>query len=161
MSGVQPPNALLSVATDIASTVPTSWGRRAAAGRTAAPFPASERRRIQEPYRQAFGREHTRTYGRPVGWALLSSAVEKVGFPTVLLAMALLGNWEGLLITVCAETFLTVTALVVVMKNRRLECLIKGIAVTPIRYALLAFELVTIARFASDVWLTRNRRWRK
>ena len=60
--------------------------------------------------------EHTRTYGRPVGWALLSSAVEKIGFPTVLLVMVVLGNWEGLLITVCAETLITVTALVVVMK---------------------------------------------
>ena len=91
----------------------------------------------------------------------MSSAIEKIGFPTVLLMMVLFQNWEGLLITVCAETFITVTALVVVMKDQRLEYLIKGIAVTPIRYTLLASELVTIARFASDMWLTKNRRWRK
>jgi hypothetical protein len=75
----------------------------------------------------------------------------------VIAAMALLGNWEGLLITTGAETLLSVTALVVVMKGRRLEFVVKGIAVTPIRYALLVSELVTIARFASDMWLTGNR----
>ena len=95
-------------------------------------------------------------YGRPVGWALLSSAVEKIGFPTVLLVMVLLRNWEGLLITVGAETLLTVAALAFVMKRQRLEYVVKGIAVTPIRYVLVAFELVTIARFASDVWLTKE-----
>ena len=79
----------------------------------------------------------------------------------MLLAMALLGNWEGLLITVCAETLLTVTALTIAMKDQRLEFFVKGIAVTPIRYALLASEFVTIGRFASDLWVTKNRRWRK
>jgi hypothetical protein len=50
----------------------------------------------------------------------------------------------------------SVIALVIVMKGRRLEYVVKGIAVTPIRYALLVSELVTIARFASDMWLTGN-----
>ena len=160
MSGASP-QAFLSVATDIASALPGTWGTRATAGSASTQSAASERRRIQEPYRQAFGREHTRTYGRPAGWALMSSAVEKIGFPTVLLMTVLFGNWEGLLITIAAETLITVTALVVVMKNQRLEYLVKGIAVTPIRYALVASELVTIARFASDMWVTKNRRWRK
>jgi glycosyltransferase involved in cell wall biosynthesis len=157
LGAATPPHALLSV--NIASTVSGAWAS-ASAGAHASDA-VSERRRIHAPYRQAFGREHTRTYGRPVGWALLSSAVEKIGFPTLLLMMVLLGNWEGLIITACAETLVTVTALAVVMQGQRLEYFIKGIAVTPIRYALLASELVTIARFAWDVWLTRNRRWRK
>jgi hypothetical protein len=33
--------------------------------------------------------------------------------------------------------------------------------VTPIRYALIASDLVTLTRFASDLWLTGNRKWRK
>jgi glycosyltransferase involved in cell wall biosynthesis len=160
MSGTAP-NAYLSVAANIGNALTGTWGATSTAGPSVASLPASESRRIQEPYRQAFGREHTLTYGRPAGWALMSSAVEKVGFPTVLLIMVLLQNWEGLLITVAAEMFIAVTALVVVMKNQRLEYLIKGIAVTPIRYALLASELFTLGRFASDMWLTRNRRWRK
>ena len=100
-------------------------------------------------------------YGRPAGWAVAASAVEKVLFPTALLTMALLGNWEGLLIAIGVETLLSVIALVIAMKHQRLEYLAKGIAVAPIRYALLALELVTIARFATDLWLTKNRSWRK
>jgi hypothetical protein len=157
MRGVQPLRALLSVTTDKAY----SAARAAVAGIITPRWSASERRLVQEPYRQAFGREHTKTYGRPAGWVVLLSAIEKVGFPAVLLVMALLGHWEALFITVLADTLLIVTTLVVVMKKRRLEHLVKGIVITPVRYALLAFELVTIARFASDVWLTRNRRWRK
>ena len=75
--------------------------------------------------------------------------------------MLIFRNWEGLLITVAAETVLVVVALMCIMNGRRLEYLFKGLAVTPIRYALVVSELFTIARFASDVWLTGNRRWRK
>ena len=52
--------------------------------------------------------------------------------------MGFFGNWEAVVVTVCAETLLCVTALVAVMKGHRLQYLFKGIAVTPIRYALLA-----------------------
>jgi glycosyltransferase involved in cell wall biosynthesis len=156
-SRMMPPNALLAL--DITNALPSGWAPAGAGAHAASD--ADERGRIQAPHHQAFGHEHTRTYGRPVGWALLSSAVEKIGLPTVLLMMVVFGNWEGLIITIGAETLLTVMALIVVMRGRRLEFFIKGIAVTPIRYALVAAELVTIALFASDVWLTRNRRWRK
>lgn len=154
-AGRQAPNAFFSVAANFGGAMQERW-----APALAAPGGA-ERRRIQEPYRQAFGREHTRTYGRPAGWALLASAIEKIGFPTVLLTMLIFRNWEGLLVTIGAETLITVGALMVIMQGRRLEYLLKGLAVTPVRYALLASELITIARFASDVWLTGNRRWRK
>jgi glycosyltransferase involved in cell wall biosynthesis len=160
MSGTSP-HALLSVATEIATALPAPWRPRAEGASSSGQWPSSERRRIQEPYRQPFGSPQTLRYGRPAGWVLMSSAVEKIGFPSVLLVMALLGNWEGLLITVCAETLLTTAALMIAMKGQRLEYLVKGIAVAPIRYALLASELVTIARFASDLWVTKNRRWRK
>jgi glycosyltransferase involved in cell wall biosynthesis len=158
--GGTPPNVAFAVAANVPDVLPGPWGRRAAAGPSIS-FPAEERRRIREPYRQAFGSEHTKALGRPAGWMVMSAAVEKVCFPTVLLAMALVRNWEGLLVTIGAETFLTVTALVLTMKGQRLEYVLKGIAVTPIRYGLLVTEFVTIARFAADLWLTKNRRWRK
>ena len=156
------PGALLSVVSDIGVAMPVTWGAGTAT--------EHRRRRLLMPANAAGSRsriarrsdsEHTERYGRPVGWALMASAVEKIGFPMVLLAMVFFQNWEGLLITVGAETLITVAALAMVMKRQRLEYVVKGIAVTPIRYALLACELVTIARFASDMWLTRNRRWRK
>jgi hypothetical protein len=52
-------------------------------------------------------------------------------------------------------------ALALVMKGKRLEYALKAIAVTPIRYALIGTELITIGRFATDLWITRNRSWRK
>ncbi len=124
-------------------------------------YESDERRIVREPYRQAFGRDRTEQFGRPAGWILLMGAVEKVFFPTTLLIMLLLGQWRGLALTVVIETFVCVSALAFVMKGRRLEYLAKGIAITPIRYGLLGWELATIGRFACDLWITNNRRWRK
>jgi glycosyltransferase involved in cell wall biosynthesis len=120
-----------------------------------------ERRVIGEPYRQAFGRDRTLRDGRPAGWMLMMSAVEKVFFPTALLIMIILRNWHGLALTVAVETIIGVLMLAAVMKGRRLEYLAKGLAVVPIRYALMTSELVTLTRFASDLWITNNRKWRK
>lgn len=120
-----------------------------------------EKRKIQEPYRQAFGRGYTRSYGRPVGWVLLMSAVEKIGFPTALAIMLLLQLWEPIAVTLVAESALSLTILTVVAKGKRLEYLLKGLAVTPIRYSSLLYDLVTMGRFATDVWIRRDKRWRK
>jgi hypothetical protein len=120
-----------------------------------------DRRRVGEPYRQGFGRDRTVKYGRPVGWVLLSAAIEKVFFPTVLAIMLILGNWHGLMLTVGFETLISLTVLAMVMKGQRFEYVLKGLVVAPIRYALLASDLVTIGRFASDLWITNNRKWRK
>ncbi len=120
-----------------------------------------EKRKVAEPYRQPFGRKHTREYGRPVGWVLLLSAVEKVGFPTALAIMLALGLWEPLAVTLIAETVLSLSILMVVAEGRRLEYLAKGLLVTPIRYTSLLYDLVTLGRFASDLWLRGDRRWRK
>ena len=150
-------SGVFSAMSNIASGAPRIW---APAGGPM-DVPSRERRRIQEPYRQAFGREYTRIYGRPAGWALLAASIEKIAFPTVMAMMLIFRNWEGMAVTLAAETFIAVAALTAVMKGRRLEYLAKGVAVTPLRYAVLVFEVVTISRFASDLWLTGNRRWRK
>jgi len=154
-------HTILSVATDLTTAIRNPWTREATPSFATASSTRGERRRIQEPYRQPFGREYTQEYGRPIGWALLASAIEKVAMPTLLLVMVMLRNWEGLAITIAVETLLSVAALMFVMKGQRLEYFVKGIAVMPIRYALLVPELITIGRFAVDVWVTGNRRWRK
>jgi glycosyltransferase involved in cell wall biosynthesis len=120
-----------------------------------------DRRRIAEPYRQAFGRERTVAYGRPVGWMLMMSAIEKVFFPTTLLILIIFRNWEGLIVTVAAETAVCLAALMAVMKGQRLVYLAKGLLAAPIRYVLMMSELFTIGRFAVDVWIKTDRRWRK
>ena len=76
-----------------------------------------ERRRIQEPYRQAFGRVRTRNDGRPAGWILLLGAVEKIGLPVGMLLMVIFRNWYGLLLTMAVDTFFCVSTLAIVMKG--------------------------------------------
>jgi glycosyltransferase involved in cell wall biosynthesis len=114
-----------------------------------------------EQYRQPFGIDYTLKYGRPIGWVLFMSAFEKVAFPTTLLIMILLQLWEPLAITLIAETTFTTSLLVLVARGRRLEYFFKSLMVMPLRYAALLFDLVTIGRFAADLWIFRNRRWHK
>jgi len=38
---------------------------------------------------------------------------------------------------------------------------LKGIAITPLRYGLMVADTLTILRFATDLWITGNRKWRK
>ncbi len=75
--------------------------------------------------------------------------------------MPLLRMWEPLLITVLAESLLSLMVLVVISKGERWKAFGKSLLVTPLRYALILTEVVTIGRFASDLWITRNRKWRK
>jgi glycosyltransferase involved in cell wall biosynthesis len=120
-----------------------------------------EKRKIQEPYRQRFGRTTTARLGRPMGWVILTAALEKVFFPTTLTVMMILGMWEAVGLTVLVETLLGLGVLAYVAEGRRLEYIAKGIAVFPIRYASLLFDLYTMVRFLVEARLVRSRRWRK
>jgi glycosyltransferase involved in cell wall biosynthesis len=120
-----------------------------------------ERRRIAEPYRQPFGVEYTKRNGRPIGWVLLTSAIDKIAFPASLIIMIVLRAWEPVVVTVVAETIIALGALVIVARGQRLEYLAKGILISPMRYALIFWDAITIGRFATDLWVTRNRKWRK
>ncbi len=119
------------------------------------------RRQIREAYRQPFGVTHTERQGRPAGWIPFLAAFEKVGFPTALLIMLLLQLWEPLIVTLIAEMIIAVGILTAISKGRRVKAFIQGILMTPVRYASLLYELVTIGRFATDLWITGNRKWRK
>jgi glycosyltransferase involved in cell wall biosynthesis len=120
-----------------------------------------EKREIKEAYRQAFGAEYTQKFGRPLGWVFFMSAIEKVSFPTVLLIMVFLQWWEALLITLGAETIVALIILVIVAKGRRIEYLMKGIIVAPVRYLPVLFDILVIGRFLLDIWVNGNRSWRK
>lgn len=118
-------------------------------------------RKIQEAYRQPFGKEITKKYGRPLGWVVFTSAFEKVSFPAALIIMTLLSWWETLAITMGAEMILSLVVLAVVNKGERLKSVMKGLLITPLRYVLLLYDTVTLGRFATDLWVTGNRKWRK
>lgn len=120
-----------------------------------------ELRLIKEQYRQPFGEQYTQEYGRPVGWAMLLSAVEKIGFPTALIVMTILQMWEPLAVTLIAEVVVSLAVLFTVGTGRRLEMVLKGIVMTPVRYAMILADTITISRFAIDLWITGNRKWRK
>lgn len=118
-------------------------------------------RKIKEPYRQAFGEDVTRRDGRRIGWVLFLSAFEKIGFPTALIIMLILQLWEPLAVTMLAEMILAVGILVYVSKGERIKAFFKGLLITPMRYAMLIADTFTIGRFATDLWITGNRQWRK
>ena len=118
-------------------------------------------RQIKEQYRQPFGEKATLEYGRPVGWAMFLGAAEKIGFPTALIIMVALRMWEPLAVTMIAEMIVSLTVLVVTSKGQRLSMFFKGLIVTPVRYVLMVADTFTMARFAIDLWITGNRKWRK
>jgi len=118
-------------------------------------------RKIQEPYRQAFGEHITKKYGRLIGWSIFSSAVEKIFFPVALLILILLQAWHYLFLTVFIEIIISQIVLLIIAKERRWSYFIKGLLVTPIRYSVLLFDLVNIGRFSLDLWFLKNRSWRK
>ena len=120
-----------------------------------------ELRLVKEQYRQPFGEKYTLEYGRPIGWAMFLSAVEKIGFPTAIIILLVLRMWEPLAVTIIAELLVSLAALVVVARGARIATLLKGIAITPLRYALMVADTYTIGRFAFDLWITGNRKWRK
>ncbi len=120
-----------------------------------------EKRKVQEAYRQHFGVEHTERYGRPMGWVLLLSLVEKIFFPMAVIVLMVIGAWEPLGLTVAIETLISLTILGIISRGQRLEMVTKGLLITPLRYASLLFDAVTIGRFAGDLWFTKKRQWRK
>lgn len=118
-------------------------------------------RKIKEQYRQPFGDKYTRGWGRPIGWVVFMSAFEKISFPAALIILILLRMWEPLAVTFLAEVLLSVSVMSVVSKGERVKAVFKGLFVTPIRYGLLVMDTFTIMRFATDLWITGNRKWRK
>lgn len=120
-----------------------------------------DKRKVKEPYRQPFSDAYTRQYGRPIGWVMFMSALEKISFPAAMLILILLGMWEALAITLVAESLVSLSVLTVVAKGNRLEFFLKGVAMTPVRYVVILFDFFTMLRFAYDIWISKNTRWRK
>ena len=120
-----------------------------------------EKRSTPDPYRQAFGDHVVRRLGRPMGWAVFLSLGEKIFYPTAIVIMLVLGLWEELSVTIVAEIVVTTLVLTYVARGQRIEYLVKGLAATPIRYMSLFYDWVTVGRFAKDIWISKNTKWRK
>ncbi len=120
-----------------------------------------KRRKIKEAYRQQFGDDVTTQYGRPMGWVIFVSLLEKTLFPSTLFVMIALGLWEVLGLTLVFESLISVSILTFINKGKRLEYFFKGILVTPIRYTTILFDFATMIIFAKDIWFTKKKGWRK
>lgn len=121
-----------------------------------------EKRKVREPYREPFGDRFTDSYGRPIGWSIFLSLVEKIAFPVILLGLCLSAKWEALFFTALFESLIAIAILTIVAPSgHRWEFLGKGVLVTPIRYSCLIYDFTTTLRFAFDVWVRKDQRWRK
>lgn len=120
-----------------------------------------EKRKIKEAYRQRFGTDWTKKYGRPIGWAIFLSTVEKVVFSLVLWLFILMGWWFILGLTLLLESTFALLSLAVAAKGERWKYLGKGILATPIRYLSVLTDIFTLVHFALETWVYKYREWRK
>ena len=119
------------------------------------------KRKIQEAYRQAFGKKITAQWGRPGGWPIFLGLIEKIFFPVGILLMLFFQAWEPLIVTISAETALLMVILAIISPGRRVSDALKGLLTLPLRYAVAMYDLVTVTRFTLDLWVYQNRAWRK
>lgn len=121
----------------------------------------ANRRIVQEAYHQGFGIELTKKYGRPIGWFIFTALFEKLTFPAIMTIFILFNLWKALIFTLLLEVAIYTFVILVLNKRRRLRKALKSIAYTPVRYSILVFDVVIIVNFVKDLWVTRNRKWRK
>lgn len=120
-----------------------------------------EKRKIKEAYRQVFGTKYTQKYGRAIGWFIFATAIEKISFPLILLVLILLQYWQILLITIVVETSFRALFILFLTKTNRFRHFFNTFLFSPIHYAQVLFDLAVLARFMFDLWITKNRHWRK
>lgn len=121
----------------------------------------NEKRKIAEAYRQRFGVEWTNKYGRPIGWVVLFSLIEKIGFSLIFWLFIIMGWWLILGITIILETLFSISILCIITKGERWKYFLKGIAVTPIRYLAVLTDIYSVIHFALEAWVFKYRQWRK
>lgn len=121
----------------------------------------TEKRKIKEAYRQAFGIEHTKKYGRPIGWMIMLALLEKIFFPVAILLMLALQLWEPLAVTLIAEITVLLVVTAIISREYKLDYVIKALLATPMRYATLMYDLVVMLRFGFDVLFAKDHQWRK
>ena len=118
------------------------------------------RRVIVDGYRQPFGLRFAGQFGRPAGWAIFFAIFEKVSYPVALIVLLALGAWRIVAITLAAEIILYAVLLTAFTEKFSPGLIIKGIIASPLRYATMAFDVLTITRFLIDL-VTLRRDWRK
>jgi glycosyltransferase involved in cell wall biosynthesis len=120
----------------------------------------AERRRAREQYRAPWSEAYTRRFGRPVGLLDTMGLVEKVTFPVILGALALLAP-RTFLITVFAEACISSLSVALVADSgRRMRSAAMMAAATPLRYLSMGVDMFSVATCGLDI-ARGNRDWRK
>ena len=119
-----------------------------------------ERRKIQEQYRAVWGEQFTRRHGRAIGFLELTSLLEKISYPLILLFLIIFRP-ETALLTICVEA-VACSALVCVMADRGTRLRFAGamLVATPVRLLSMGVDLVAMIGFLSDL-AVGNRKWKK
>ena len=107
------------------------------------------------------GHEYTHLYGRDIGVVILTGVCEKLAFPIIFLMLIVFQLWEPLFLTMLGETLISTTILVLCLKKKRLKMFCEAILITPVRYFMMLFDIVVMFKFAKDLWISKDRHWRK
>ncbi|MEO6169415.1 MAG: glycosyltransferase [Lysobacter sp.] len=133
---------------------------RAAGRRGAGRIPQGEDARlVREAYRQGFGERNTLKRGRPLGLALVTTALERIGYPVLLWVLALTGQWGAMALVVGLETAATAAIAAWVASDRRGLAVLHALAWSPLRYALILLEPACVGWFAIRLWWRRELGW--
>lgn len=121
----------------------------------------TEKRKIQEAYRQPFGVDYTKTYGRPIGWTILLSLLEKVTFPLAIIIMIVLHMWEALFVTLAVELLVLLILTAIISKDYKWKYVGKALTATPVRYITLLYDFYVVIRFIFEILFVKEHKWRK
>jgi hypothetical protein len=94
-------------------------------------------------------------------WYIFATAIEKIVFPTLLVVLIILKCWFILLLTFILETSLRACTVLFLHQTHRFKYFLRTYLFSPINYLQILFDLIVLAQFISDLWITKNRRWRK
>jgi glycosyltransferase involved in cell wall biosynthesis len=122
------------------------------------PAPVHDQRRVAEAYRQPFGELLTRLQGRPIGWVLVFSAIEKPALPAVLLTLLMFGQLALVGWLLAAELAVWLAVLVLVSREPRPVAALRGLAVAPLRYMAMVADTAGMVGFMRERWQTRGQR---
>jgi len=86
---------------------------------------------------------------------------EKFSFPTIFIIFIILHLWEALILTVLVELTIYTFVIALLHKGQRFKMALKSVSYSPIRYSLLFLDIFVIANFIKDIWITKNKAWKK
>lgn len=139
---------------------PKKWIRKLKAKYSGEEKRIQEKRKIKEAYRQAFGLDQTQRYGRPIGWIMLTLAIEKFSYPSYLIIILALQAWVLLAFTLIAEIiFFTLVTTIVAPRKQHIKFFFLSLLIAPFRYITMFYDIFIVVFFIFEIWIKRKRRW--